>query len=210
MQKKVETILLVLTLSLDAFVASLAYGSKKIKIPFMSIIIINIVCSFLLTISIFGGSIIKKILPGNTAIMISFTILMLLGIYYLFEGIIKAYLEKKLDKTRKIKLKLFDIWFIVDIYVDETKADCNHSNDLDYKEAVYLAVALSLDSLAVGFGSALGNINYINIIILSLIVGIFSIWTGLLIGEKIAKKSKANLSWLTGIILIILASLKLF
>ena len=189
-----ETILLVLTLSLDAFVASLAYGSRKIKIPFVSIIIINIVCTFLLTISLFGGSVIKKILPGNVAIMISFTILMLLGIYYLFEGITKAYLEKKLDKTRKIKLKIFDIWFIVDIYVDETKADYNHSNDLDYKEAVYLAVALSLDSLAVGFGSALGNINYVNVVILSLVVGILSIRTGLLIGEKIAKKSKVNLS----------------
>ena len=172
-----ETILLVLTLSLDAFVASLAYGSRKIKIPFMSIIIINIVCTFLLTISIFGGSVIKKILPSNIAIMISFTILMLLGIYYLFEGI--------------------------------TKADFNHSKDLDYKEAVYLAIALSLDSLAVGFGSALGNINYINVILLSLIVGIFSIKMGLVIGENIANKSRINLSWLTGIILIILASLKL-
>ena len=205
-----ETILLVLTLSLDAFVASLAYGSRKIKIPIVSIIIINIVCTFLLTLSIFGGSVIKKILPGNIAIIISFTILMLLGIYYLFEGITKAYLEKKLDKTRKIKLKLFDIRFIINIYVDETKADCNKSKDLDYKEAVYLAIALSLDSLAVGFGSALGNINYINVIILSLIVGIFSIKMGLVIGGKIAKKSKVNLSWITGIILIILASLKLF
>lgn len=205
-----ETILLVLTLSLDAFVASLAYGSKKIKIPFISIVIINIVCTFFLAISIFGGSIIKKILPGNIAIIISFTILMLLGIYYLFEGITKAYLEKKLDEEKKIKLKVFDIWFIINIYIDETKADYNHSKEIDHKEAVYLAIALSLDSLAVGFGSALGNINYINVIVLSLIIGITSIWIGMLIGGKIAQKSKINLSWLTGIILIILASLKLF
>ena len=44
----------------------------------------------------------------------------------------------------------------------------------------------------------------------SLIIGIFSIWVGLLIGENIAKKSKINLSWLAGIILIILACLRLF
>ena len=70
-------------------------------------------------------------------------------------------------------------------------------------------MALSLDSLAVGFGSSLGSINYIYVIVLSLIIGIFSIWIGLLIGEKVARKSKVNLSWLAGIILIILACLKL-
>lgn len=204
-----ETILLVLALSLDAFVASLAYGSRKIKIPLTSIIIINIVCTFLLTISILGGSIIKKILPGNIALIISFTILMLLGIYYLFEGVTKAYLEKKIDKAEKIKLEMFDICFIVDIYFDETKADYDHSKDLDSKEAIYLAIALSLDSLAVGFGSSLGSINYIYVIVLSLIIGILSIGIGLLIGEKIARKSKINLSWLAGIILIVLACLKL-
>lgn len=77
-------------------------------------------------------------------------------------------------------------------------------------ETVLLVLALSLDALAVGFGSSLGNINYIYVISLSLIIGIFSIWVGLLIGENIAKKSKINLSWLAGIILIILACLRLF
>lgn len=205
-----ETVLLVLALSLDAFVASLAYGTRKIKVPFISIMIINIVCTFLLTISIIGGSIIKKILPANIATIISFTILMLLGIYYLFEGVTKAYLEKRIDKENKIKLKMFDVYFIINIYIDETKADYNHSKDLDSKEAIYLAAALSLDSLAVGFGSSLASINYIYVISLSLIIGIFSIWVGLLIGENIAKKSKINLSWLAGIILIILACLRLF
>ena len=204
-----ETILLVLTLSLDSFVASVAYGSNKIKIPFLSIIIINIVCSFFLGFSIFFGSQVKNILPENTTLIISFIILILLGIYYLCEGIFKAYLEKKSDINSKVKLKLFDIWFIVDIYVDETKADFNHSKNLDAKEAVYLATALSLDSLAVGFGSSLGNINYLNVILLSLIFGIFSIWSGLLIGKTILEKSKINLSWLAGIMLITLAVLKL-
>ena len=77
-------------------------------------------------------------------------------------------------------------------------------------ETVLLVLALSLDALAVGFGSSLGNINYIYVISLSLIIGMFSIWMGLLIGEKIAKQSKINLSWLAGIILIILACLRLF
>ncbi len=205
----VEETLLVLALSLDAFVASLAYGANKIKMPFTSIIIINLVCAAFLTLSIFFGTLVKKIFPQNIATIISFTILILLGVYYLFESIVKSYLQKKLDLDKKVKFKLFNIWFVVEIYIDEIKADLDNSKKLSSKEALYLASALSLDSLAIGFGSSLGNINYIHVILLSLFFDIIAIWSGLFIGKNLAEKSKINLSWLAGIILIILAFLKL-
>ncbi|HAE92604.1 sporulation membrane protein YtaF [Tissierella praeacuta] len=204
-----ENILLVLVLSLDAFMASIAYGTNKIKMPFKSILIIDMVCAIFLALSIFFGIQIRKILPESIALILGATILILLGIYYLFESIFKSYLENKLKENEKVKIKLFDIWFVIDVYVDETKADFNLSKNLDSKEALYLATALSLDSLAVGFGSSLGNINYLQVIGLSLVIGMFSIWSGLFIGKKIVEKTKINLSWLSGIILIILGLLKL-
>lgn len=204
-----ETLLLVFTLSLDAFVASIAYGANKIKIPFLSLIIINIMCSVFLALSIFLGCQIKKIIPENIAIVFSFSILFLLGVYYLFESIVKSYLEKNLESKEKVKIKLFDIYFVIDVYIDETKADFNHSKILESKEALYLATALSLDSLAVGFGSSLVSINYLHVIVLSFAMGMVSIWSGSFLGKKIIEITKVNLSWLSGIMLIILAILKL-
>lgn len=204
-----ENILLVLALSLDAFVASMAYGTNKIKIPFLSLVIINIVCSSFLASAMFFGSQIKKFLPESITLTLSFAILFLLGVYYLLESIIKSYLKKRFDTSEKVRIKLFDIWLIIDIYVDGTKADINESKILDSKEALYLAVALSLDSLAVGFGSSLGNIDYLQVIALSLVVGIISIWSGIFFGKKIVEKTNINLSWLSGIMLIILGILKL-
>ena len=198
-----------MALSLDAFVASLAYGANKIKIPFTSIIIIDVVCAAFLGLSIFFGTFVKKLFPQNITIIISFVILILLGVYYLFESIIKSYLRKKTSLDKKVKFKLFNIWFIINIYIDETKADMDNSKNLSSKEALYLASALSLDSLAIGFGSSLGNINYIHVVLLSLIFDMVAIWSGLFVGKNLAKKSKINLSWLAGIILIILAFLKL-
>ncbi len=122
-----ETVLLVLALSLDSFVASIAYGTNKIKIPFSSLTIINLISSIFLASSVFLGSQIKKIIPEHIAVMLSFSILSLLGIYYLFESIVKSYLEKNLEKKEKVKIKLFDVWFVIDVYIDETKADFNHS-----------------------------------------------------------------------------------
>ena len=204
-----EAVLLVLTLSLDAFVASLAYGANKIKIPLKCIIIIDLICAAFLTISIFFGTLIKRLFPENIATIISFVILFFLGIYYLFESIFKSYIQKNSKFNKELKFKLFSIWFIINVYVDETKADLDDSKNLNPKEALYLASALSLDSIAIGFGSGLGSINYFHIIILSLIFDIIAIKGGLFMGKNLVEKSKINLSWLSGVILIFLAFLKL-
>lgn len=203
----IEALLLVFTLSLDAFVASIAYGTNKIKIPFVSIAIINITCSSLLALSLFLGSIVKRIIPGSVTLLISFLILMFLGIFYLFQSLIKSYIRKVSASNKEVQLKLSDL--IINIYIDETSADFDDSKNLSPKESIYLAVALSLDSLAVGFGSSLGGIDYVQVIFLSLFFGFLAIWLGLLIGRKLVAKSNVNISWLSGIILIALAIMKI-
>lgn len=204
-----ETLLLVFVLSLDAFVASVAYGTNRIKIPFLSIAIISTICSGLLAVSLFLGSIVRNIIPGKIAISISFVILLLLGVYYLFEGLIKTYLKKNPSSNKRIKLRLLNLHLILDIYLDETKADFDDSKNLNSKEALYLAVALSIDSLAVGFANSLGDIDYIFTILLSFLAGIISVVSGLFIGRRLVNTIKVDLSWLSGVILIALAILKL-
>ncbi|HZK57671.1 MAG TPA: sporulation membrane protein YtaF [Clostridia bacterium] len=203
----VETLLLVFTLSLDAFVASVAYGTNEIKIPFISTVIVNITCSSLLAFSLFLGSMVKKIVPESITLLASFLILMLLGIFYLFQSIIKNRIAKTPTSNGGVKLKISDL--IISIYVDETNADFNKSKDLGPKESLYLAIALSLDSLAIGFSSSLAGINYIQVIFLSLLYGIVAVQLGLLIGRKLVEKSNINISWLSGAILMVLAITKI-
>lgn len=205
-----EIALLVLAVSIDSFVASIHYGIKKIKIPFSSILIINLISSSFLGLSIFLGKEAQKFFPMGMTSMISFIILSLLGVYYLFEGLIKFYLESKKDSKGEIEVKFADIRFMINIYIDGTKADKDKSKILDYKEAIYLAIALSLDSLTIGFGSGLSNMNYLKIMFFAFLAGFFSIFSGLKIGERLSKEIRFNLSWLSGIILIILAFLRLF
>ena len=204
-----EALLLAASCSLDAFVASIAYGTNKVKIPFISIQIINLVCSSILAISLFFGSIVKKFLPGNISTIISFIALMLLGGRYIIQSIIKSYVEKNKNSDKSIKFKLYDLRFVLNIYVSEGKEDSNSLKSVKSKEAFYLAVALSLDSLAVGFASALGSINYKQVVLFSLITDAVAVWAGLFLGRKFVEKTKLNLSWLSGLILIGLAFLKL-
>lgn len=206
----IESLLLVSSVCIDAFVASIAYGTNKIRIPLYSSIMISIIGSIFLGISLFLGSFIKDFLPGNLPIILSFSILMIIGIYRFFEGLFKSYLTKKNKLDKPLTFKMFDLNFVLQVYADETKADFDHSKILTLKESLYLASALSFDSIAVGFGASLYSTNYISTIVLCFFIGVLAVSFGQLIGKKLLEKSELNLSWLSGVILIILAIKKLF
>lgn len=209
MLSMLQSVLLVFALSLDAFVASIAYGVNKIKIPALSMVIINTVCTGLLAFSMILGTMAKSIMPGKWGAMLSFITLMALGVFYLCEGFVKGFLAKTPHARKQMDFKVSDLKIVLSIYIDETRADMDDSHHLSPMEAVYLAAALSLDSLAVGFGSGLGELNCLLVIILSWILGIFAISGGLFLGRRLAERSKVNLSWVSGILLMILALLKL-
>lgn len=200
-----EILLLVLAISLDSFVASIAYSTNKIKLPFMSIALMSLISSGILGFSLALGDIINDFIPLKITTIMSFLILLLLGIYCFCEGIIKNYLKKQQDQNKKLCISFCNIYIVLDIYLDETKADFNHSKNLNLREAAYLSTALSLDSLAVGFASSLSTINYWKILVTCFVFNIFTILLGTLLGKKISEKTNVNLSWLSGLLLIILA-----
>jgi len=203
-----ESLLLVSSLCIDSFVASIAYGTSKIRIPTLSAIIINLVCTLTLACSLFIGSIFKSFLPGNLPATLGFLLLMAIGIYRLFEYLFKAYISKYSKSNSPLTFKIFDFKFVLQVYANEIKADFDNSKCLNVKESFYLALALSLDSLAVGFGSSLYSINYTQVLILCFIIGILSVSIGVFLGRKFAQKLHLELSWLSGVLLILLAIIR--
>ena len=202
------SLLLVSSLCIDSFVASISYGTSKIRIPPLSVIIINLVCTSTLACSLLIGSIFKSFLPGDLPVALGFLLLMALGIYRLFEYIFKSYISKCSKSDSPLKFKLFDFQFVLQVYANEIKADFDNSKSLNIKESFYLALALSLDSLAVGFGSSLCTINYIQVLILCFVIGILCVSLGVFIGRQFAQKLHLELSWLSGVLLILLEILR--
>ena len=204
-----QTVLLVMAVSIDAFVASLAYGTSKIRIPPASVVIITLVCSMFLGVSLLFGSLIRPFVPPMLTKIICFLILVILGLAKLCDSSIKHYIRKHKASHRKISFSALHLTFILNIYADPEKADRDMSHTLSPKEAASLSAALSLDGLAAGFGAALGSIILLQAVILSLIVNALAVILGCLIGNKIAQKTSLDLSWLSGIMLIVLALFKL-
>ncbi|MDD5794454.1 MAG: sporulation membrane protein YtaF [Clostridiales bacterium] len=206
----IPAFLLIASVCIDAFIASMAYGTSKIKIPFTSSLLISFIGSFMLGISLFFGSFLKDFLPEKISIFFSFSVLMIIGIYKLFEGLFKAFIRKGGKTDRPLKFKIFDINFVLQVYADEVKADFDKSKTLTLKEAFYLSIALSFDSLATGIaGSALID-SYILTIFLCFVMGIILIYVGVFIGTKLSEKTNLDLSWLSGFLLMLLAFSKFF
>jgi len=201
-----EALLLAAILSIDIFAVSFAYGSSKIKIPFKSTMIITVIGSVILGLSIYLGTFLLPFMPEGVASGLSFTILFTLGLIKIFDSVIKRYIRKRRETSSKqMEFSAFNLKFILNVYADPEKADVDKSRVISPKEAVAVAIAVAMDAFALGFGAGLINVNHLQIIAFSLVIDVVAVVLGCFIGSKIAQKSRINLSWLGGVILIALA-----
>lgn len=204
-----EAVILASSLSLDAFFASFAYGSNKIKIPFSSAMIINVVCGVILGISLFTGALIRPWLSPDISSCICFLILFLIGMIKLLDNITKSFIRKHGNLSKDLHFSLLNFRFVLNVYADPEKADADSSKSISPAEAFSLAIALSLDGMAVGFGAALGNVNGLAVFLSSLVTGGTAVLLGSFLGNKIASRLRFNVSWVSGVILILLAVQKI-
>ena len=198
------------TLSIDAFTAGFAYGSKKIRIPFSSVQIITLICCAVTGLSLFLGHILRPFLPEWLAVGIAFTVLFLIGLTKLLDGIVKTIIRKYTGLDRAFRFSVFDLKFILRLYADPEAADKDVSAHISYGEAAVLAVSLSLDSMAVGFAAALAGVNPWALIGWSLITNTVAIVLGRKLGFNLANKLPFNITWLGGLVLMGLAISHLF
>ncbi|MCL1843201.1 MAG: manganese efflux pump [Defluviitaleaceae bacterium] len=201
----IEAAVLASSLSIDALTAGFAYGSKKIRIPMLSLQIINLICCAIIGAAMFFGHLLKPLMPEGLAAGIAFAVLFIMGMAKLLDGIIKALIQKYTGLDKAFKFSAFDIQFILHLYANPEAADSDVSAHLSPTEAVALAVSLSLDGLAVGFAAVLAGVNPWALLGWSLITNMVAIYAGQKIGRKLADKLAFNISWLGGAVLIALA-----
>lgn len=204
-----EAAMIASALSIDSFTAGLAYGSNKIKLPFRSVMIINVVCSSILGIALFAGAFISSYLPHWLTVTVSFTILVIIGIIKLLDSITKSIIRKHSNISKKFTLSILNFNFILNLYANPEKADLDQSNSLSPYEAVLLAISLSFDGIAIGLGAGIIQVNVLAVILWSLITDALFLMCGHVVGTKIAQKLPFNISWISGIVLIGLAFSKI-
>lgn len=198
----VESLVIVISLSTDAFAAGLAYGAGKIKIPTLSSVIISLICSCMLLISMLAGGILNQFISPEITSGICFSILLIMGLVKLFDNCIKSYIRK--HRSIYFDFTKNNLKFVLNVYADVEYADSDNSKFLSVKESVALATALSFDSFAVGVSTAMSGVSYALPSIISLILTFIAIKSGCKLGENLPKLIPFDMSYISAILLIIL------
>ncbi len=203
-----SVLIIAISLSIDALGIGISYGVREIKIPLISKVIISLQSFLIMTISLFLGNIIFDIIPTYLGKYIGVIILFGMGIFM----IIQPYLPKK-EKVYKIKtFSLKYAGLTIKIIKSPPVCDFNLSKTIEPFEALYLGIALSIDSLGVVFGSSAVGITIL-LPLLAVVFQIILLSIGILWGKKVKKASNISENiWvaLSGTILIFMGLIKIF
>jgi len=203
-----QTFFLVFALGIDALVCSFSYGVNKIRIPFKSMIVINIITLLLLAFGIVIARILGEFLPPIFIYVLSFLILFILGLSKIFEGAIKRLIRRG-EGSRNFNFSMFNLGFVLQVYAQYELADSDESKELSVWEAIPLGAAVGFDGLSVGLSIGLMQLNVGLLLIMSFVVGVACVAIGDYLGRTLSKKTTFDFSFVSGLILILIAILSI-
>ena len=204
------------------FGIGITYGIKNTKISNLGKIVIFIISFFTTLISVYLGNIMEFILPNFITKYLGNFIFILIGIFVCFQALKKDKTNNKINNKKNLKCNnvtkkktySFFIRFLgitIKIIKDPVNSDLDKSNKIDSKEALFLGLALSIDSICIGIGSSIIGINNLIFPFMISFFQILFLSLGSLLGKKINKicNLPQNIWSITsGILLIILGILK--
>lgn len=203
-------ILLALSLNLDSFGIGVSYGMKKIKVPFASLLMINLMSILFFSAAYGTGLLLLGFIHIFQAKILSSAIIVLLGMIFY----IQAYLDCKYppessnQTITSIPIKVFGI--VINIIRDPSSGDRDASGVIDTKEALYIGAALAIDSFAVGLAVSIANLHILSFISAAFISNLIFFWSGNFIGVNLGLISKQHtLKYFSALILIFLGLLRL-
>ncbi|WP_066639627.1 sporulation membrane protein YtaF [Desulfolucanica intricata] len=213
----VTIILFALALNMDALGTGIAYGMRKIILPFSSLLIISLTSVAAIVISMQAGNLLTQIFSPGLAHRLGGAILLCIGIWILVQAIREAPnnkpkpLERVGQITKKVmQIRIRSMGLVIQVLREPTKADFDSSGVITAQEALILGLALSMDAFGAGFAvSMLG----FSLILTALVVGIGHIiltYVGLYLGKSVTNtRFGRHFSTLPGCILILLGLFKL-
>ena len=205
-------ILLGVAVSVDGFVAGAAYGLKNIRIPLVSLSIVGVVSGIGAAIAMFFAYTVGKFMDTDLAVGIGATLLILLGIWNLFQ----QYLTKNVPPfeaegeitARKLTLSIGRL--VISIVAKPETADVDRLGVISPLEAVFLGVAVGLDAMVGTFATALmGVLPLYTPLAIGLIHAVFCAAGCYSSKELLSDKVKARFPYLPGALLMVLGLLRL-
>lgn len=208
-----QALFIAIALSIDSFSTGIAFGIKGIRVPFRSILVLDLISILLLGSSFFMGKIIKGMLPIPFTDYLSFGILFMIGLWYLIQGYLNyRYPKDQLTESIPIAtLSIRSLGIAINVIRDPLQTDLDTSGTIDTKEAILLGLGLAIDSLAVGIALSITSMTIIFIILgLVSLMNLVFLLGGIALGKHyLGSRLKAKATFVPGLILLSMALIRL-
>ena len=198
-------ILFLTAVSIDSLTAGLTYGTQRVRIKLPAYLILACVPAAFIAVSNRVGSHIFHFLPKSFLPLLSFFLLTLIGLSKLLESSIRAVARRHPSLTRNWGCKIKQMHIIFTVYLSPEDANRDDLQILSPKEAMVLSLALSLDSVLAGMAFNTGSIPTAALFFAAALFNLLLFCAGYGFGYLIRSALHADLSWLSGLCLLILA-----
>ncbi len=198
-------LLFLLAVSLDSMTAGFSYGTQKVHIRASSFLLLVCVPAAFITAANRLSHLLLYILPADVLSLLSFLLLFLIGCSKLTESLIRHLAKKYPSLARNWGCRIKQLNIIFTIYLSPEDANTEDLQTLSAKEALLLSLALSLDSILVGMAFAAEPISWLPFLLLAMLFNLLLFSAGYLLGRLLSRMLHMDLSWLSGLFLLLLA-----
>ena len=194
-----------LAVSIDSLSAGFSYGTSKVRIQPLAAACLVLIPSICITLMTRVGSFLSSFLPASVFNVFSFLILFFLGFEKLLESFIRHLAGKYPNTAGNWAYKIKQLNIIFTIYFSPEDANKEDVQVLSGKEAFFLSLALSLDSIFTSMVFSCQMQSLLLFFLLAVLFHFLFFYAGLLSGLFVSKKFSIDLSWLSGLFLLLLA-----
>ncbi|SER89827.1 sporulation membrane protein YtaF [Salipaludibacillus aurantiacus] len=197
--------LLAFAVSLDSFGVGVTYGLRKMRMPFISILLIMLCSGGAVLLAMWIGGGIASFLSPGYAETLGGALLILIGLYALYQAFKQSPKKPRIKEEMLMNFELKRLGIVINVLKKPMEADLDDSGSITGPEAFLLGAALSLDAFGAGMGAALLGVSpWFLAISVALSCGMF-LTLGKISGERLSQSEKLNrLSFLPGILLIVI------
>ncbi|MDR3598685.1 sporulation membrane protein YtaF [Clostridium sp.] len=195
----IYTIFIALANNLDNISVRIAYSIRGVKISVVKNLWISVITFVISSMAAFSGTIILKYLNNRIASIISMLLLITIGLWIILEPYFKKECKSEIETNTDEGKTIYNI------LREPENADVDNSKDIDYKEATFLGIALSINNIGGGLSAGMIGLNSFFVGFFSAMISFLALWAGNYITDFFNKWNlgkKATI--LAGILLIII------
>lgn len=217
-------LLVSLAISMDSVSVGLTYGLRKMKMPFLSLVVVS-GCSFAVVYGVMlVGSSLTSWLTPEIGQHVGAAVLIGMGLFTLWrlfsadskpeakqEEPSAASMTKQGEPERTVLSQFRIFGVMIQILRDPSQADADRSGHIMGWEAVMLGLALSLDAFGAGISLTFLGYDPLLVSLCIALMSAFLLWTGLAMGRRVGQHNwVAKLTWLPPVLLICIGVAKIF